>query len=41
MNKKMIYLISLIATATQKINVPQVYSQRFKNSENIYYSPTE
>lgn len=41
MNKKMIYLISLIATATQKINVPQVYSQRFKNSDNIYYSPTE
>lgn len=41
MNERMIYLISLIAAATQKINVPQVYSQRFKSSGNVYYSPTE
>ena len=41
MNERMIYLISLIVAATQKINVPQVYSQRFKSSGNVYYSPTE
>lgn len=41
MDKRMIYIISLIAAATQKLNVPQVYSNKFLNSGNVYYSPTE
>lgn len=41
MNKRMIYLISLIAEMSQKLNIPKRYSKKFINSGNEYLSPTE
>lgn len=41
MNKRMIYLISLIAEMSQKLNIPKRYSTKFLNSGNEYISPTE
>lgn len=41
MNKRMIYLISLIAEMSQKLNIPKRYSTKFLNSGNEYLSPTE
>ncbi|WP_278572563.1 hypothetical protein [Fusobacterium ulcerans] len=41
MDKRMIYLISLIAELSQKIDIPKVYSNKFKASGNNYLSPTE
>ncbi|CAK7053422.1 hypothetical protein [Fusobacterium varium] len=41
MEKRMIYLISLIAELSQKIDIPKVYSKKFEASGNKYLSPTE
>ena len=41
MNKRMIYLISLIAEMGQKLTIPQIYSKKFESSGNEYLSPTE
>lgn len=41
MDKKMIYLISLIAELNKKIDIPKRYSTKFLNSGNKYLSPTE
>lgn len=41
MDKRMIYLISLIAELSKKIDIPKTYSTKFLNSGNKYLSPTE
>lgn len=41
MNKRMIYLISLIAELSKKMNISKIYSTKFLNSGNKYLSPTE
>ena len=41
MDKRMIYLISLISELSKRINVPKIYSTKFINSGNKYLSPTE
>lgn len=41
MDKKMIYLINLIAEMAKKIEIPQTYSNKFRASNNEYLSPTE
>lgn len=41
MDKRMIYLISLIAELSKRMDIPRVYSTKFLNSGNKYLSPTE
>jgi hypothetical protein len=41
MNEKMIFLISLIAAAQQKIQSSQIYTKKFLSAGNKYLSPTE
>lgn len=41
MDKRMIYLISLIAEMSQKLNISKRYSTKFLSSGNEYISPTE
>lgn len=41
MDKRMIYLINLIAEMSKKLNIPKVYSSKFTASGNEYLSPTE
>ena len=41
MNKRMIYLISLIAEMAKKLNIQNVYSKKFQASGIEYLSPTE
>lgn len=41
MDKRMIYLINLIAEMAKKLNIPKTYSSKFIASGNEYLSPTE
>lgn len=41
MEKRMIYLITLIAELSKRIEISRVYSNKFKASGNNYLSPTE
>ena len=41
MDKRMIYLINLIAEMAKKLTIPKNYSSKFTASGNEYLSPTE
>lgn len=41
MDKRIIYLISLISEMSKKLTIPKIYSAKFETSGNEYLSPTE